>query len=278
MLATQVQYWGLKETERSNKEQERLKQEAQAEAKRHNLTSEKQGWSSIQETHRHNYATETLERAKQRETGRHNLEQEKQGWSSINEQARHNVEQERISWGNLSLGKNQLAESIRHNQAVEMENQRHNAAFERETQRHNQAQEGIGWGNVNLGWGQIQLGKEQLGEHVRHNLTQEMINTAGVMQEGLRLMEQNRHNKATESVARSEERREWTLLPSKIAQNYGGAAQSEANARRSDELLGYDKYGHIISNVRDTIGVAGDAAKTVGDVAKSVGFVKNLIA
>lgn len=89
MLAVQVQYWSLKESERHNKATE-------AETSRHNKETESLGWASLDETIRHNMATEAYYNGQLNETVRHNLVQEDLGYinARINQQ---NADSNRIS-------------------------------------------------------------------------------------------------------------------------------------------------------------------------------------
>lgn len=87
MLATQVQYWTLKETERHNLKTEDLGYKTLNETIRHNIVGET-------ETQRHNVAVED-------ETKRHNLAQESYWSNDLLEKQRHNIVSEEIDTGML---------------------------------------------------------------------------------------------------------------------------------------------------------------------------------
>lgn len=76
MTSNQIAYWKNVETERSDRENERLKSESQAEDRRHNTVTEAKDWFGVKENQRHNQATENQEMLKFGETKRHNLQTE----------------------------------------------------------------------------------------------------------------------------------------------------------------------------------------------------------
>ena len=127
MSQTQINYWNLNETKRSNRANEK-------ETARHNKAQEGIAWYSAQ--------TGRLQLA---ELKRSNRAQEKikniqvdQGQQTINENIRHNQALELVQQQGLE-------ETHRHNIASEFENSRHNMATEAEDKRHNQKQEKYWW-------------------------------------------------------------------------------------------------------------------------------------
>jgi len=60
MTSLQVDYWKLKESERTNKANEGLRYSELQETVRHNQASEAIGWAQVGETQRHNVAQEEL--------------------------------------------------------------------------------------------------------------------------------------------------------------------------------------------------------------------------
>lgn len=119
----------------------------------------------------------------------------------------------------LDLRGRELAETTRHNVTGETETNRANLAREAETIRHNRAQEGIGWGN-------IQLGYANLAETTRSNQAREA--------------ETSRHNMVSEiETGRHNVRSEEEAALSRWSQYYQNAAkidilQQEADTRRMD--------------------------------------------
>lgn len=116
MTHNQIEYWKLKETERSNKVNE-------SENKRHNQSVEG-------ETQRHNIAQEG-------ETNRHNLTTELIDMNKFYEQARSNRANEDIARERNSIARDTLSETIRSNKQRESlgwlsynEDVRHNKATE----------------------------------------------------------------------------------------------------------------------------------------------------
>ena len=94
MLATQVQYWNYKESQRHNAVAEKQQDFIMREGQRHNLIAERQNQESIDESKRHNQAYEAMQKDALRETIRHNKAGESLSWSNFNETVRHNVETE----------------------------------------------------------------------------------------------------------------------------------------------------------------------------------------
>lgn len=124
MTANQINYQRMR-TERAQLD----------ESQRHNKETERVADLTHKETARSNVVRE-------RETERHNRATEEQNLLSYTETARHNLATEDISRGNL-------AETVRHNKAGETETNRHNVAQEKETSRHNVASESLGWAQHN---------------------------------------------------------------------------------------------------------------------------------
>lgn len=87
MLAVQVQYWGLKETERHDKvteqETERHNKATEKETNRHNVETEVLGWATLAENTRHNMATESIARSQLAEVTRHNMATESISWANV---------------------------------------------------------------------------------------------------------------------------------------------------------------------------------------------------
>lgn len=59
MTNLQVSYWNLKESERTNRANERLRGQELSETIRHNMATESIEWAKVGETTRHNQATES---------------------------------------------------------------------------------------------------------------------------------------------------------------------------------------------------------------------------
>ena len=83
MTQNQINYWNLKETQRSNLARE-------TETNRHNVASEKFGYDTLGETKRHNVASENIDLSKLNETTRHNKVSENIDLSKLYETSRHN--------------------------------------------------------------------------------------------------------------------------------------------------------------------------------------------
>lgn len=94
MLQTQVNYWTLMENQR------------------HNLESERLGFSTLEETKRHNLATEQLGFQTLQETGRHNVATENLGFANLDETKRHNLVGEQLGFGNLDVARVQASASL----------------------------------------------------------------------------------------------------------------------------------------------------------------------
>lgn len=130
------------------------------------------------EAARHNRATEDISMKEYKEKYRHNVVTESFNYDQLKENVRHNYQTERLT---------QLGETVKAGTLTE--NQRHNIATESietskvgETIRHNVAQEGIGYGNLELGYSNVGLGYANLGyqyasleELNRHNIQSEDI-------------------------------------------------------------------------------------------------------
>lgn len=108
MLATQVQYWNLKEAQRHNAAMETQAANELKETQRRNLEVERQGRDTIAENQRHNQVVEGTNWFNANENARHNKEQESIGWSSLEESKRHNQAQESIADRNTALGEAML--------------------------------------------------------------------------------------------------------------------------------------------------------------------------
>lgn len=108
MLATQVQYWNLKETQRHNAAMESQAANELKETQRRNLEVERQGRDTIAENQRHNQEVEKTNWFSANESARHNKEQEKIGWSNLEESKRHNQVQESIADRNTAVGEAML--------------------------------------------------------------------------------------------------------------------------------------------------------------------------
>lgn len=249
MTKNQIEYLKLRETQRSNAAQEQLTAHRDArtyeialgnlnesvrshkanedlgnrqllETTRSNMERERTNWAVLGETQRHNQAVEG-------ETYRHNLETESQARNELSERRRSNLAQEQLQQLNLSyrgqelnIRQNELAETIRSNQAREFETNRSNLAREIETNRSNIAQEKErNRSNVAseqetarshrateaLRTREIGLGYSQLAEAERSNRARELetyrSNTA-------REIETNRTNLVYEDLQRSRNRQE----------------------------------------------------------------------
>lgn len=97
MLATQVQYWSIQETNRHNRATEQQAQQELSEQRRHSREQESIGWYSAQETYRHNAEGERLGWANLTESQRHNMSTEGIQSAQLEENRRHNRESENIS-------------------------------------------------------------------------------------------------------------------------------------------------------------------------------------
>jgi hypothetical protein len=129
MTQNQIAYWGLRETERSHKENEQI------------------AWGQLNEQIRHNLATEQISTGELNERQRHNVETEKAallnldlGWAELGEKERHNKIQELLGFGELD-------ESIR----AHKESEAIQWANWGETVRSHQANEAISWFEADTG-------------------------------------------------------------------------------------------------------------------------------
>lgn len=102
MTSNQIAYWKNLETERSDRENERLKSESQAEDRRHNTVTEAKDWFGVKENQRHNQATESVERGKLIETIDHNRATEALEGHKQEETNRHNLATEEVDRRNAA--------------------------------------------------------------------------------------------------------------------------------------------------------------------------------
>lgn len=162
MTRNQIDYWTLQETKRHNQvsEQESVRHNRadEGETQRSHRANEELGRNNLlelsrhnqsveNETNRHNVAMESVEQGKLSETTRHNKATENIGYGqlllqqgnlevargqlvvsqrNVDELVRHNVSQEVLQDKNVSLGYGTLAETSRHNFAVEGNESRKN--------------------------------------------------------------------------------------------------------------------------------------------------------
>lgn len=169
MTRNQIEYLKLLESQRANREGERLTEARDqttrelgfaqlGETTRHNMASEGLQLMSIQETTRANKAREEQQRnelaelhrhqvAVETETRRSNMAREAEthsyNQSVINLRSKELSEQQRLHDQQYQLGMSQLAETRRSNAAREAEQVRSNLAREFETYRSNTQQEGL---------------------------------------------------------------------------------------------------------------------------------------
>lgn len=100
------------------------------------------------------------------ESRRHNQAMEELNRGSLAETYRHNIAVETESHrSNLA----REFETMRSNIAHETETNRHNLVVENETERSNRANEAIRRESNAIGWANVSLGYAQLAEHERHN-------------------------------------------------------------------------------------------------------------
>lgn len=141
------------------------------------MTQNQIAYWSLQETKRSNAAkekeTNRSNLAVEKETNRHNVATEL-------ETNRHNVQTE-------LLMSQSNAETLRHNQAVEMTND----FVAKEQQRSNLAQEELSGQRNAIAASQVSLGYAQLGETITHNRATEELNLMNVRETG-------RHNRENE--------------------------------------------------------------------------------
>lgn len=87
------------------------------ESRRHNKTTESQGWSGLRETSRHNVATEGIQSAQVAEMRRHNVETEGINWYSAEALANLQTAQEAKVTSEVGVQRDTLDETIAQNDA-----------------------------------------------------------------------------------------------------------------------------------------------------------------
>nr|UVJ88921.1 hypothetical protein [Picobirnavirus sp.]UVJ88927.1 hypothetical protein [Picobirnavirus sp.] len=147
MLAVQVNYQGIQETAKHNRESERQ-----------GKVQLEQNWTSIAEQKRHNLATEELTAKQIAEQGRHNRATESLGYanlaysySTLSETTRANKARESLQQYANYTNRMSVIELGRHNRTTESLAQESNAisAFNARTQRMRTENDyTLGWGNL----------------------------------------------------------------------------------------------------------------------------------
>lgn len=209
MTSNLINYWRFNEDRRHNQASEAHNANVLEETRRHNLATEAFNNASLAESTRHNLAVETESHrsnvARETETHRANIayetESHRHNLAVESETHRHNVTTERetersnranealkaesnqIGWANVSLGKAQLAEQARHNQAQENITSAYNTAMVE--QRRIESNRSLA-----LAEKQHQLERDKLEESKRHNLASEGLAedrfTADLVYDGLK--------------------------------------------------------------------------------------------
>lgn len=138
MTKNQIEYWRYKEEQRSNLAKE--KEQNRTNVANEELTRQRDsnvyylGQVNAQENQRHNRAVESetarSNLAREGETARANRMGERISILNLEEKKRSNLASEAIARSNIGLGYSQLAESSRHNLAMETEQGRANRAQE----------------------------------------------------------------------------------------------------------------------------------------------------
>lgn len=223
MTRNQIEYWRLKETNRSNRATEK-------ETNRSNLARET-------ETNRNNNLLFGAKMAELAETTRSNVARETNTAIANTEQARHNLATE-LAQNQLNRANLMNAQTNRFNA---LENQRSHLANEM-----NQSLQGVNSAMRNVM--DYEISNRQLGESNRHNLASESILN---YQNELRLKELNEtslHNRATEI----EQSRHNVAQEREAMRSH---TQNELNDRANTMIRGYDSvlnrfvtFGKILAN------------------------------
>lgn len=153
MTNNQINYWNLKETNRSNLEKERQGRDVIAETGRHNRATEAIDLGKLEETQRHNRVTESQTDRSLSETERSNKVREQLAGLEYAEKVRSNQAQEALRGVDLNINRDKVDEEIRHNLAYErLQSTDLNIkdASQKENARHNVASEALAWNELNL--------------------------------------------------------------------------------------------------------------------------------
>lgn len=304
MTRNQIDYLNLVEKQRSARENEQLTRERDAwnkalgfqtlgETQRHNYATEQVATQQIQELSRHNQETEFLSLGQLSEAQRHNSAQEAIATGELQEKARHNVVSEEYSRGQLAVAqrdaatrereatthefsawtqRNTLSESIRHNQAVELETHRNNVALidethranvsrESENRRHNLASESISRSQIGLGYAQLEqqqwyqrqdvnLRALAQSETARANMAREVEAQRANM---TRERETERHNVALEEQNVTKMLNELGIQQDRISEEYRHNVAMEANASRLAGYTGLSTWSGVINDSAQTV-------------------------
>lgn len=180
MLQTQVNYWNLVETERHNKESERL------------------GFETLEETKRHNLKTEELT-GRQIDLGFANLEL---GYSQLAEQQRHSMVTEAQGATSLNLGYMNAYETARAHRASEGIQAQQNAialANLGELERHNKSVESTNSFNAVVGSQNASTNQGNLGQrrYEFNNSYQQRQQEINIAQQNANIAQQNANTNAT---------------------------------------------------------------------------------
>lgn len=198
MTRNQVEYAKIRETQRSNLEQENL-QRAKIQ------TDAKLGFANLAEASRHNLATEQAQVRSLDETARHNLATEGVAREQLLEQQRSNLVRE-------GLSAEQQSEAKRHNVAVESETHRSNLESE---QLKKQSVQVTDWYNHQ----QVALRQAELAQTAWNQRQAVALRQA-------ELTEESKHNRIAEAETSLHNRNIEQFQLQSLAQNQ---AQFEAN-------------------------------------------------
>lgn len=263
LTKNQLEYLKLLETQRSNRENERLTGE------RDRVTKEL-GFGNLAENMRSNRAKEAQQVAVLGETQRSNLAQEELKRISLDETSRSNQANERLKEQSNKIAGYNFLEIRRSNKAREQETNRANLAKEAETKRSNLAQEAENYRVHSLNdirEGQrIDLAYGTLNEQIRNNNLNYDVSTQ-------RNLEQYRHNLASEiETKRSNEENERIVDSNNTTRNletqrHDKATEANDKMRTAVYMVseGFDIGNQFVRTTLTPFGVMGTFSKSGGN-------------